>query len=426
MSKFRDVLKNRNFFLLWIGQIVSEFGERMTQMALIGLVYQKNPYSAVALAKLIIFIVIPVFLIGPVAGAYVDRWNRRYTMIFSDILRASFVLLMPLCLYLFNKNLFPVYVLVFLVFSTTRFFLPSKMAIIPDIVGKKELLIANSLVSTTRMIATVIGLGLAGILVGLAGPTGGFYINASTFLFSAIMMFFVSTKTNIKLKNEMIETGHAFEEALIRPKMLRQIKDGVKILLTNKSVRASMQSLFVVMAGLGAMSVVTIVFIQECFGSATKEIGFFGMLIGVGLFLGSLVYGRLGHFISKNRIMHFSFIASGISIASFVLVAKITQSVPVSGVFAMILGLSGAPIVISSNTLIHEAIPEDLRGRVFSSVEAVIHVAFLACMLLAAKMADLVTRFGVLMVCAGFFVLFGVAGFAMDRYHRVGGNAEKK
>ncbi|PIR65568.1 MAG: MFS transporter, partial [Candidatus Omnitrophica bacterium CG10_big_fil_rev_8_21_14_0_10_43_8] len=171
MSKFRDVLKNRNFFLLWVGQIVSEFGERMTQMALIGLVYQKNPYSAVAMAKIIIFIVVPVFLVGPVAGVYVDRWNRRYTMISSDILRSIFVFLIPLCLAIFNKNILPVYILVFLVFSTTRFFLPSKMAIIPDLVNKEQLLMANSLISTTRMIATVIGLGLAGAIVSMAGPT---------------------------------------------------------------------------------------------------------------------------------------------------------------------------------------------------------------------------------------------------------------
>jgi len=389
---------------------VSEFGERMTQMALIGLVYQKNPYSAVALAKLIIFIVIPVFLIGPIAGAYVDRWNRRYTMIASDILRSLFVFLIPACLVIFNKNLVPVYILVFLVFSITRFFLPSKMAIIPDLVKKEELLIANSLISTTRMIATVVGLGVAGIIVGIAGPLGGFFINAGTFLFSAVMVFFVSVKSQMPLKTEIIETGHAFEEA-IKPKIFKQIKEGLKLLLTDKSVRASLTSLFMVMAGLGAMSVVAIVFIQECFGSATKEIGFFGMLIGAGLFMGSLVYGRLGHFVQKSMAMSISFIGSGVAIAAFALTAKLTRSIPASGVCAVVLGIFGSPIIILSNTIIHEAIPQHLRGRIFSSIEAVIHVAFLACMLLAAKAADVVGRSGVLICCAGFFVLFGIVGF---------------
>lgn len=331
-------------------------------------------------------------------------------MIASDVLRSFLVLLIPLCLVVFNKNLIPVYILVFMVFSVTRFFLPSKMAIIPDLVHKEHLLIANSLISTTRMIATVVGLGLAGILVGIAGPLGGFYINAGTFLFSATMLFFVSIKSHMPLKKEIMETGYVLEKALVHPKIFRQIKEGLKFLKDNKDVRISLRSLFIVMAGLGAMSVVTIVFIQECFGSATKEIGFFGMLVGVGLFFGSLLYGRLGHFIEKNKMIQISFILSGMAITIFVLAAKFTQSIPISGICAVILGFSGSPIIISSNTLIHEAIPHNIRGRVFSSVEAVIHVSFLACMLIAAKAADLVGRLGVLIGCAGIFVLFGIIG----------------
>jgi MFS family permease len=413
MSRFSDIFQNRNFFLLWSGQIVSEFGERITQMALIGLIYAKDPYSAVALAKLIIFIIVPVFLVGPVAGAYVDRWDRRYTMIISDFLRSLLVFLIPFAIGVFKEKLIPVYILVFLIFSTTRFFLPSKMAIIPDLVDKKHLLIANSLISTTRMIATVVGLGLAGILINITGPKGGFYINAATFLFSATMLSFVSTKEHIHLKKDLVETGHAIEEIIVKsPGIFTQIREGLRLLVTNRDVRLSMQSLFVVMAGLGAMSVVTIVFVQECFGSATKDIGLLGMLIGVGLFVGSLGYGRLGHYISKKKMIAISFIVSGIMTAGFVLVAKQTRMLSLASVFAVLLGVAGSPIIISSNTIIHETIPEKIRGRVFSSVEAVVHLAFLVCMLLAAKAADLVGRDGVLLACGGVFALFGLLGLA--------------
>jgi MFS family permease len=416
MSRFQEGFQNRNFFLLWIGQIVSEFGERITQMALIGLIYHKDPYSAVALAKLIMFIIIPVFLVGPVAGAYVDRWDRRYTMIVSDFLRSLFVFLIPIAMLISGKNLAPVYILVFLIFSTTRFFLPSKMAIIPDLVDKKHLLMANSLISTTRMIATVVGLGLAGILVSIAGPKGGFYINSATFLFSATMLSFVSTKEHLHLKKDLIETGHAIEEAIVKsPGILGQIKEGLKLLLINKDARLSMQSLFVVMAGLGAMSVVTIIFIQECFGSATKEIGLFGMLIGLGLFTGSLGYGRLGQRVSKKKMINISFVASGLMIAGFVFIAKQTHLLSISGIFAALLGIVGSPIVISSNTLIHEAVPQRIRGRVFSSIEAVVHLAFLGCMLLAAKAADIAGRYSVLEFCGLMFILFGVFGLIKER-----------
>ncbi len=410
MSKFREIFKNRNFFLLWTGQIVSEFGERLTQMALIGLVYHNNPYSAVAMAKLIVFIVIPVFLVGPVAGVYVDRWDRRYTMIISDLLRSFFVFLIPLSLIAFNKNILLVYALVFLIFSISRFFLPSKMAIIPDLVSQKHLLMANSLISTTRMIATVVGLGLAGILVNLSGPKGGFYINGCTFLFSAIMLSLVSIKGRLQIKKDLIETGHALQDALVNKNVFVQLREGFGFIFSNRQVRFSLKSLILIMAALGAMSVVTIVFIQECFGSATKEIGLFGMLIGAGLFAGSLVYGRLGHYVSKTKIMNISFIASGIVIAIFVLVAQGTRTVFLAGIPAFFLGLVASPIVITSNTMIHQAIPQEARGRVFSSVEMIIHIAFLVCMFIAAKAADLVGRNGVLVCCGLVLAVFGAAG----------------
>ena len=64
MTKFREVLSNRNFLFLWIGQLISTFGDRLTQMALVALVYQQNPGSEIALAKLISFTIIPVFIIS--------------------------------------------------------------------------------------------------------------------------------------------------------------------------------------------------------------------------------------------------------------------------------------------------------------------------------------------------------------------------
>ena len=96
VGAYSRILKNRNFFFLWSGQIISQFGERLSQMALIGLVYVQAPGSTLQLAKILSFTILPVFLIGPEAGVYVDRWNRRQTMFICDFLRASLVLLIPL------------------------------------------------------------------------------------------------------------------------------------------------------------------------------------------------------------------------------------------------------------------------------------------------------------------------------------------
>ncbi|MFH1394659.1 MAG: MFS transporter, partial [Candidatus Omnitrophota bacterium] len=163
MIHFRDVLFKKNFFSLWLGQIISEFGDRLNQMALIALVYSKSPGSVIALAKVLFFVVVPVFVIGPVAGVYVDRWDRKKVMIISDVLRGVLVLTIPVFVYF--KLMIPVYIAVFFIFSATRFFLPSKMALIPAIVSKEKLLVANSLSNTTRMLATILGFAAAGFIV---------------------------------------------------------------------------------------------------------------------------------------------------------------------------------------------------------------------------------------------------------------------
>ena len=105
-------------------------------MALVALVYQRNPGSEMALAKLISFTIIPVFIVGPIAGVWVDRFDRRKVMIFSDLIRGALVLSIPFFIHI--NQILPIYFIIFLTFSLSRFFIPSKMAIIPDIVSRES------------------------------------------------------------------------------------------------------------------------------------------------------------------------------------------------------------------------------------------------------------------------------------------------
>ena len=189
MAKLRDLLKDKNFSLLWFSQIISNFGDRLNHMALIGLIYARTPGSTIELAKLLSFTILPVFLISPFAGIYVDRWNRKYTMIICDLLRGLLVLLIPFAT-IYSKSMVPIYILVFITFSVTRFFLPSKLSIIPDFVDRDRLLLANSLTSTTMMIATIVGFGFGGIIVAYLGAKGGFYVDSVTYFISALMVSF--------------------------------------------------------------------------------------------------------------------------------------------------------------------------------------------------------------------------------------------
>ena len=142
MSPISGNLKNKNFVCFWLGQLVSQFGERINQMALIWLVAARAPGSALELAKILSFTIIPVFILGPIAAVYVDRWDRRTTMYVCDFLRGVLILTIPF-IFLARDSMIPIYVVVFLVFCLGRFYIPAKMSIIPDLVGSEYLLAAN-------------------------------------------------------------------------------------------------------------------------------------------------------------------------------------------------------------------------------------------------------------------------------------------
>jgi len=421
MIRFRDVLKEKNFFCLWLGQIVSNFGDRLNQMALIGFVYQKMPHSTYELAKLMLFIIVPVFVIGPVAGAYVDRWNRRNVMIISDISRGLLVLLIPYFILHFNSNI-PVYIVVFLTFSVTRFFLPSKMAIIPTLVSKEKLLIANSLSDTTYMIATVLSIGLAGLLVKLVGVLGGFFIDSASFFFSAALIFMIRPKKSAgdhTYRQDLRIVGEAVEKAL-RKSVLLQVKEGLRFIMSFPKARFVMNILFILMAGAGAIFCVIIVFIQEKFGTVTTDLGLLGMFLGAGLLFGSLFFGRFGQRLDKQKTILASFVLGGIGVTAFALVVPRFPRYKIVGLLAFFIGSVLSPVITSINTLIHETIPNEMRGRIFSSQEIVIHLAFLVFMFITSILAEYVDRMWILVGCGAVFSLIGISGLGILSFKKKG------
>ena len=403
MARFREILKNRDFFFLWLGQVISQFGERLAQMALIGLVYMKAPGSTMQLAKILSFTILPVFLIGPVAGVYVDRWDRRRTMFVSDFLRGCLVLLIPLFI-LLHKPFILVYILIFFIFSVGRFFIPAKLSIVPDLVKKESLLIANSLINITAMIAAILGFGLGGLLVEWLGVRGGFCLNALGFFISGILIFSISPRKTIHLKIK--EFSREIVE-VIRKSVIQEIKEGIVYFIKQKDVRFTGAVMFFLGGALGAVYVVIIVFVQNVLQSATKDLGIIIMFLGLGLFIGSLLYGRFGSRLSHFKTIFSSLIVSGLILAIFVLGLTYYSSFLFAISLAFILGISVAPIIISCNTLIHSSSQDQMRGRVFSSLEILMHFSFILFMFLSSILAERIPINTILIAVAFAFIFLG-------------------
>ncbi len=411
MARFREVLKNRNFFLLWLGQIISQLGDRLDQMALIAFVYLRAPGSTLQIAKILSFTIIPVFLIGPLAGVYVDRWDRRRTMYICDLLRSILVFTIPFFLF-YTKSLGPVYLIVFIVFSIGRFFVPAKLSIIPDLVDKKDLLIANSLVNTTGMIAAILGFGVSGVLVEWLGAKSGFYLDSLSFLVSGALIFLISKKFIAVINFK--EVGKEIVE-VIRKSVFREIKDGVVYFMRNKDIRFTSGIIFALWSALGAVYVVIIVFVQQTLHSATKDLGLLVMFLGIGLFLGSLAYGKYGQRISHYKIIFVSLVLSGIMLVIFALGIAYYPNFILAAMLALSLGLIIAPIMIASNTIIHNVSDNEMMGKIFSSLEIVMHLGFLLFMFISSMLAERFSHLLILVIAGCLLSLLGLANLFFKR-----------
>ena len=115
MLKLLFDTKNKNFLRLWLAQLISQFGDRINQLALVGLVAERAGGSALELAKLISFTILPVFFIQPLAGVWVDRWDRRRTLFVCDIFRGLLVLTIPF-IFIHRESMIPIYGIVFFCF----------------------------------------------------------------------------------------------------------------------------------------------------------------------------------------------------------------------------------------------------------------------------------------------------------------------
>ena len=408
MARFREILRNKNFFLLWSGQIVSQFGDRLTQMALIALVAQRAAGSTIQLAKLLSFTILPVFLIGPIAGVYVDRWDRRRTLIICDILRAIIIFSIPF-LFLQFDSLIPIYIIIFLSFCVSRFYVPAKLSIIPDLVKEKDLLLANSLVNTTGMIAATVGFGLGGIFVEVLGVRGGFYLDSATFFISGIMILSFSRVVGSFKPSRVLKIGKEVIE-VIKKSVLAEIKEGISYLTNHKDIRFIVNMLFLLWSALGAIYVIMIVFIQEALKTITMELGFLIMFLGAGLFLGSLIYGRFGQRVSQVRIIFTCFAFGGIILVLFASLLSMCPFFIVAAALSFVFGVVIAPIMTASNTLIHKVTDEQMRGKVFSALEIVTHFAFLLFMLISSGVAEIIGRFWFLILIGLIFTMIGVMG----------------
>ena len=200
-SYARLLRRNHNFRRLWGAQIVSEIGDWFYTLAIYNLLLQLTGRAgSVALA--LVLQVLPQTLIGPTAGVVNDRLRRKYVMIASDLGRMAIVLCM-----LFIRSKEQVWIVYPLLMAETllaAFFEPARNAVIPNIVEREEIVVANTLASTTWSVNLMVGATLGGLIAALLGRDSVFLLNGLSFLASAALIW------SMRFAEPHAETGGRF------------------------------------------------------------------------------------------------------------------------------------------------------------------------------------------------------------------------
>jgi MFS family permease len=198
-------------------------------------------------------------------------------------------------------------------------------------------------------------------------------------------------------------------------KLFREIKEGILYFIKQKEIRFTASIMFLLFSALGAVSVVWIVFIQNTLHSATKDLGLLFMFLGAGLFLGSLIYGRFGQRLSHYKIIFASLILNGIMLAVFAITLQSHPYFLSAAVLSLLLGICVSPVIIASNTIIHNVSENQMMGKIFSSMEMVMHLGFVLFMFISSFLANKIPS-GHILITVG--AIFGILGLINLIYHR--------
>ncbi|MGA7732649.1 MAG: MFS transporter, partial [Chloroflexia bacterium] len=373
----KELLRNRNYRFLWLGQIVSDFGDSLTMLALLILVNQITG-SAAAIATMFIVLLVPHVTVGLVAGVYVDRLDRKRIMVVSDIVRGVLVLgFVGVALLGTADYLWLMYVLGFLQAMVGTLFTPARSALIPNIVPQQALLSANSISQASRVIFGLLGTASAGLLIGLSNEMWvPFVIDSLTFFASALLIW------RIKTPRHVAEPGAKGDMRAV----FGQLGDGMKIIAQSRTLVGTLVGMAVTMLGLGAVNVLMVPLIINDMKLPATWFGLIELVQTAAMVLSGGLVAVLAARLKPTSIVSGALSMLGLVIGSIAL----ANNLIVLGIIIFGAGLLITPIQAGVATIMQTSVDNKMRGRVGSALNSVISISQLVSMGVAGTLAEVV------------------------------------
>ena len=403
---------NGPFSAMWLAQVISSLGDRVHQIALVFLVARATDASPLALGLVFAAMTLPTSLVGPLAGVLVDRWDRKWVMVGSDLVRAGLVFAIPI---VSGLHIGLVVGLVFLIAAASSFFRPARAAALPQVVPDEDLITANSAMWVADTVSDLAGYGLGGLFVAFLGSalSLAFWIDGASYLASAALVAAVAIPRIVPAgggggAEPAAAAGAAGALATLRADLMA----GWRFLRGETVLFATTVQAAVAEYGFGALMALSPLLVAALpLGKldAPTAYGLFEMSMGVGLVGGGVLIGAIADRLPKGPA-----IVAGFTIYGSALIAlSVTGSLWLALVLAAVIGLANVTFVVPSQTVFQLRTPDDLLGRVVAIRLALVNALLAISMATGGLLAQLFGLDVVLAACGILTAGAGLAGLAV-------------
>jgi predicted MFS family arabinose efflux permease len=391
---FRALLHNRNFMLLWIGQLVSQLADKVFLVLTIALL-ENYPLAAgmedTRRSDLFMAFTLPAILFGSVGGVAVDRLPKKPIMVGSDVARGLLTLSIPLL----PRQFLVLLLLTFAISTVTQFFAPAEQTAIPLLVKQKHLMSANALFSSTMMGALIVGFAVGEPILSWAktwlGNTGQELVVGGLYLLSAGIMQPINFQERQPLAAER-HSKHVWSE----------FRESLGYLRHHRLVLNALLQITTLYCVFAALTVLAIRLAAE-FGLKEQQFGFFLAAAGVGMVVAAAILGHWG-----DRLHHKPLSLYGFLMMAFVLgIFTFTHNLLLALGLSMLLGIGAGLIGVPMQTLIQQQTPPEMHGKVFGFQNHAINIALSAPLLITER---LTIAFGLRSVLVGMSVAVTAIG----------------
>jgi MFS family permease len=344
--------RSRSFAGLWTGTLASSLGASVASVAFSWFVYSTT-HAALAVTLLGVANFAPGLLVGLLAGALADRYERRRMMIAADVVRALAVAGLAVYLVLRGFDLVVIVATVVVVSAMGALFRPASNALLPQILLGEELADANGLLFSGMTAGGFVGSALGGLLIVLVGAATDFSLNALTYVVSAAMIAFVVLPPARR-------AGAAAEPA--RGSLLGEVREGLAY------VRSQPALLWTIVGSLGAnfflavYGTYEVVYVLTFLRAGAAVYGIAAAMNGVGFGLGSLSAGRLGAVRRAGLVYVASWAVGGLLVTELAFVRSVPNTLAVFLVVGTLGGLGNTTYL----ACVQRIVPGALQGRFFS------------------------------------------------------------